>query len=334
MTRRKRMELAAVGRQDKRREAAAGPIKPLDRFVLDMMREHDGKPFPNTDKQAKLLGTSTFSVVHARRRLRDAGLVLESGVRGGHHLARAYADPKGEWKTAGYDPAIPVRAPEGGKAKTRRRRSDAKGPAAVPTKHCGKCGQDKPRSAFSQNSTTRDGLQNWCRDCMSAYDSVRRRSRPGSEGTKALRKAIDGLNARVEALDSRLQDQQNALPDRIDRFLDDNLGCYLDQSLDEIRHRIDVERKARLEVEAKVGAMGRGSGEADPVASALAGIRRSMTFVLQAVDGLRAAQERAASEKAGLFGPNKAAVEARMQALAAVQDYLIGATKALKEGDR
>jgi hypothetical protein len=36
-------------------------------------------------------------------------------------------------------------------------------------KECGKCGEIKPRAAFSKNKTKSDGLQTGCRSCQSEY---------------------------------------------------------------------------------------------------------------------------------------------------------------------
>ncbi|NDV94843.1 hypothetical protein D0T84_07915 [Dysgonomonas sp. 521] len=33
-------------------------------------------------------------------------------------------------------------------------------------KHCGKCGQDKPKSEFYTSSKAKDRLQGWCKKCM------------------------------------------------------------------------------------------------------------------------------------------------------------------------
>jgi hypothetical protein len=38
------------------------------------------------------------------------------------------------------------------------------------TKHCHKCGEDKPREEFNKSSSRKDGLQSWCRDCHYKYD--------------------------------------------------------------------------------------------------------------------------------------------------------------------
>lgn len=40
-------------------------------------------------------------------------------------------------------------------------------------KHCPKCGRDLPEEAFQKNSTAKDGLQFYCKDCMHVYDKKR-----------------------------------------------------------------------------------------------------------------------------------------------------------------
>jgi len=42
------------------------------------------------------------------------------------------------------------------------------------TKACSKCGVEQPRSAFSSVARYSDGLQSWCRGCVSDYDAKRR----------------------------------------------------------------------------------------------------------------------------------------------------------------
>lgn len=37
-------------------------------------------------------------------------------------------------------------------------------------KHCPKCGRDLPEESFQKNSTAKDGLQFYCKDCMHVYD--------------------------------------------------------------------------------------------------------------------------------------------------------------------
>ena len=44
-----------------------------------------------------------------------------------------------------------------------------KGDDAVNTKECYKCKKVKPVTEFHRNTTTRDGLQSYCKDCMSSY---------------------------------------------------------------------------------------------------------------------------------------------------------------------
>lgn len=44
--------------------------------------------------------------------------------------------------------------------------------AVVAEKTCGKCGECKPRKAFSRHASARDGLQSWCKDCHRAQYQV------------------------------------------------------------------------------------------------------------------------------------------------------------------
>ena len=37
------------------------------------------------------------------------------------------------------------------------------------TKHCNKCGKDKPISEFGKNSSKKDGLQSMCKECTKEY---------------------------------------------------------------------------------------------------------------------------------------------------------------------
>jgi hypothetical protein len=36
---------------------------------------------------------------------------------------------------------------------------------ATTTKHCTKCGRDLPTSSFCRKSSSKDGLQTWCKEC-------------------------------------------------------------------------------------------------------------------------------------------------------------------------
>lgn len=36
-------------------------------------------------------------------------------------------------------------------------------------KVCKKCGRELDESQFSKSANTEDGLQKWCKECMSAY---------------------------------------------------------------------------------------------------------------------------------------------------------------------
>lgn len=40
-------------------------------------------------------------------------------------------------------------------------------------KTCSKCGEEKPLTEFSEGKPRRDGLQTWCKACVSAYQTNR-----------------------------------------------------------------------------------------------------------------------------------------------------------------
>ena len=44
-------------------------------------------------------------------------------------------------------------------------------------KRCGKCGLEKDEVAFSKNALKKDGLQNWCKDCVRSYEQSRKDER-------------------------------------------------------------------------------------------------------------------------------------------------------------
>lgn len=39
-------------------------------------------------------------------------------------------------------------------------------------KRCSQCKQNKPLSEFSKNRSTKDGLQDWCKSCLKAYQQT------------------------------------------------------------------------------------------------------------------------------------------------------------------
>ena len=41
------------------------------------------------------------------------------------------------------------------------------------TKVCSRCGKTKPLSEFNKDSSAKDGLQHWCRQCQKEYDAER-----------------------------------------------------------------------------------------------------------------------------------------------------------------
>lgn len=45
------------------------------------------------------------------------------------------------------------------------------------TKRCPRCGRDLPKEAFGKNRTTKDGLQNWCKECTNAQEKARKAAR-------------------------------------------------------------------------------------------------------------------------------------------------------------
>lgn len=54
------------------------------------------------------------------------------------------------------------------------------------TKRCPRCGRDLPKEAFGKNRTTKDGLQNWCKECTNAQEKVRKAAKAAAQNkTKA-----------------------------------------------------------------------------------------------------------------------------------------------------
>lgn len=52
----------------------------------------------------------------------------------------------------------------------------------VETKHCNKCGQDLPLSAFGKKANAKDGLQSWCRKCTTkAIQDARKAKKAAKE---------------------------------------------------------------------------------------------------------------------------------------------------------
>ena len=42
-------------------------------------------------------------------------------------------------------------------------------------KRCNKCDKDKSLNEFSETKRTKDGFQNWCKECVSIYDKEYRK---------------------------------------------------------------------------------------------------------------------------------------------------------------
>lgn len=57
------------------------------------------------------------------------------------------------------------------------------------TKTCGKCDRDLPLEAFAKRTKSKDGRQNWCRECM----TKRTRGSAEAEQQQAYREAMAAL---------------------------------------------------------------------------------------------------------------------------------------------
>lgn len=74
--------------------------------------------------------------------------------------------------------------------------------AAPATKRCAKCGRELQISEFNKNRNSRDGLQDTCRECFSAYN--RKRYASNREKFKAQAKRYKAENPDKE-LETRLK---------------------------------------------------------------------------------------------------------------------------------
>lgn len=54
------------------------------------------------------------------------------------------------------------------------------------TKHCGKCGRDLPISYFWKNINNKDGLQNYCKDCLKAANAQNWAKRGASKNRSGI----------------------------------------------------------------------------------------------------------------------------------------------------
>lgn len=45
-------------------------------------------------------------------------------------------------------------------------------------KYCRRCSEDKDESEFNRNSSNKDGLQNWCRECTKKINNDRYKEDP------------------------------------------------------------------------------------------------------------------------------------------------------------
>jgi 5-methylcytosine-specific restriction endonuclease McrA len=57
--------------------------------------------------------------------------------------------------------------------------------AAKPAKYCARCGQEKPRDAFSKRTSCADGLAPWCKECTSAYSKEHYRANRAKRAAQA-----------------------------------------------------------------------------------------------------------------------------------------------------
>ena len=72
----------------------------------------------------------------------------------------------------------------------------------IQTKQCSRCKQNKPFSNFSKHKNTKDGLQNYCKSCMSNYQRTPKGVESHRKGQKKYRQSPKGRNQRKRYLES------------------------------------------------------------------------------------------------------------------------------------
>lgn len=82
-------------------------------------------------------------------------------------------------------------------------------------KTCSGCGQEKLREEFSKNKTTKDGLQNWCRECQ--RESARRYYEEHSEKIKEKSRCY-----RKEHLEKRKKYQRRYYEEHLEKVKEAN----------------------------------------------------------------------------------------------------------------
>jgi hypothetical protein len=97
------------------------------------------------------------------------------------------------------------------------------------TKPCGRCGETRPRAAFSKCTNSRDRLQAWCKMCAKEWESREGRWRRAKQSAK-LRKLDWGLSEEtyVRILEAPCTYCRSPLDDEgvgLDRL--DNTGGYV-----------------------------------------------------------------------------------------------------------
>lgn len=113
------------------------------------------------------------------------------------------------------------------------------------TKHCNKCGKDKPISEFSKNASKKDGLQSMCKECTKEYKKLHYATH--KEDYKNRNKAYREHNREwVNSIKSKL---------KCSICGEDRIWCLdfhhvnPDEKEGEISHLIDSPNKLKIELE-------------------------------------------------------------------------------------
>lgn len=103
----------------------------------------------------------------------------------------------------------------------------------TPMKRCAHCGAEKPKSEFYSSSSTRDGLQSWCKACLKASSKAYYRLRIAKERRlrDSKRRLKDARQTFEDALDEASAERLGVVMQRPDVPLNPDLKAFTPRQL-------------------------------------------------------------------------------------------------------